>query len=104
MLTHIGTDITGRPVFTTLDYWADAFALAEVHVKIHGPIALMWNGVPAPVFPGQTAIEWWIDQNCRADALRSGRWPCQIAPFSPEVDPFKVTPLPEIEDEIEAPS
>jgi hypothetical protein len=56
----LGTDITGRPVFTTLGYWSDAFALAEAHVNAHGAIALMWNGVPTPVFvvrlpPGYTA-------------------------------------------------
>ncbi len=51
-LRKAGTGITGREVYTCMSDWLHGFTVAQDHVAKHGPISLMWNGIPTPVYAG----------------------------------------------------
>ena len=102
-LRHVGTSIFGHPVYTGMGMFCDAApALLALVEQTDRPAALLWNGVVVTGFRGMCAVELQVAYAMATDSARTGGWPRQTAPFSPEVDPFKVARLPDPEESPDA--
>lgn len=92
----VGSDIGGRDVLEVdghTDLYGAAGAIAAYCKKLQVTRALLWNGIATLCFPGMTREEWIVENEIRRTAYQSGKWPQQLMPFSPEIDPFKITPV-----------
>lgn len=94
-LALVGTNAFGRPVYTGYGMICDAAEPLREIVATDGPTAVVWNGVPVTLFPGMMLLEFLAAYNMARDSKRRGEWPRQMAPFSPEIDPFVVTNIPD---------
>lgn len=90
----VGTDIGDRDVLE-VDGFTNLYSAAEAIVAYCNEkqviCALLWNGIATLCFPGMTFEEWLVGNEIRRTAYQSGRWPQQLMPFAPEIDPFKIT-------------
>lgn len=94
-LTLVGTNAFGRRVYTGYGMICDAVAPLREIVAIEGPAAVVWNGIPVTLFPGMLLFEFLAAYSMAMDSKGRATWPRQMAPFSPEIDPFVVTDIPD---------
>ncbi|MDP3769107.1 MAG: hypothetical protein Q8S13_13930, partial [Dehalococcoidia bacterium] len=90
-----GVDIFGHTVYRWhgCGVWSDMFPTALRLVARHGPIALEWNGLATPLYPGMGELEWWASHCLRLVARSSlGGRGMQIGAGGGEPDWFAVTP------------